>query len=253
MGRLNHLLENGTQPATAAYGPANEMTSLSYYGNSETRTYNNLLQLTRQTVPGKFDTQYVFAAGQNNGQISAAIDHISGQQVNYTYDSLKRLSTAGTSGAGWGQAYAYDGFGNLTAATVTQGSGVNFAQAYDPATNHAVGNVQFAYDANGNETWPSASYDGENRMTTPDGYKTYTYDPSGKRVWESTSGTLYFYDIFGKPIWTSVINTPSVYFGNRLVVSGGTGAVVTDRLGSVRYSGGQALSYLPYGVEQTSR
>jgi len=94
MGRLNHLLENGTQPATAAYGPANEMTSLSYYGNSETRTYNNLLQLTRQTVPGKFDTQYVFAAGQNNGQISAAIDHISGQQVNYTYDSLKRLSTA---------------------------------------------------------------------------------------------------------------------------------------------------------------
>ena len=27
---------------------------------------------------------------------------------------------------------------------------------------------------------------------------------------------------------------------------------MTDRLGSVRYSGGQAMSYLPYGVEQTS-
>ena len=54
-----------------------------------------------------------------------------GQQVNYAYDFLKRLSTAGTAAAGWGQAYTYDGFGSLTAATVTQGSGVNFAQAYD--------------------------------------------------------------------------------------------------------------------------
>jgi RHS repeat-associated protein len=172
------------------------------------------------------------------------------QQVNYTYDSLKRLSTAGTA-AGWGQAYTYDGFGNMTAATVTQGSGVNFTQSYDPATNHAVANPGFAYDANGNDFWPSASYDEENRMTTPDGYKNYIYDPSGKRVYESTSGTLYFYDIFGKQIWTSVINTPSVYFGNRLIVSQ-NGGVVTDRLGSVRYGLSQPTSYLPYGVDQTS-
>src|SRR5581483_3887662 len=41
-------------------------------------------------------------------------------------------------------------------------------------------------------------------------------------------------------------------FGNRMVVSQG-GAVVTDRLGSVRVGGnGGAMSYLPYGVEQTS-
>jgi RHS repeat-associated protein len=202
-------------------------------------------------VPNVFDTEYVFPTGVNNGQISASIDHISGQQVNYTYDSLKRLSTAGTAAAGWGQAYTYDGFGNTTAATVTQGSGVNFAQSYDPSTNHAVANPQFAYDANGNEVWPSASYDGENRMTSPDGYNTYVYDPSGKRVWASATGTQYFYDIFGKQIWTSVINTPSVYFGNRLLVSQNAG-VVTDRLGSVRYGLSQPTSYLPYGVEQTS-
>src|SRR5581483_6510423 len=137
----------------------------------------------------------------------------------------------------------------MTVATVTQGSGVNFSQAYDPSTNHAVANVQFAYDANGNETWPSASYDGENRMTSPDGYNTYVYDPSGKRVWASATGTLYFYDIFGKQVSTG----GNVYFGNRMVVSAGAGVVVTDRLGSVRVGGGaQPISYLPYGVEQTS-
>ena len=137
----------------------------------------------------------------------------------------------------------------MTAATVTQGSGVNFSQAYDPATNHAVANGQFQYDADGNEVWPSASYDGENRMTSPDGYNTYVYDPSGKRVWASATGTLYFYDIFGKQISTG----GNVYFGNRLVVSAGAGVVVTDRLGGVRAGGnGGAMSYLPYGVEQTS-
>jgi RHS repeat-associated protein len=168
--------------------------------------------------------------------------------VNYTYDSLKRLSTAGTAAAGWGQAYTYDGFGNMTAATVTQGSGVNFTQSYDPGTNHAVANPQFAYEANGNEVWPSASYDGENRMTSPDGYNTYIYDPQGKRVWASATGALYFYDIFGKQVSTN----GNVYFGNRMVVSQG-GAVVTDRLGSVRSGGnGGAMSYLPYGVEQTA-
>ena len=215
-------------------------------------------------MPGVFDTEYVFPTGQNNGEISASIDHISGQQVNYTYDSLKRLSTAGTSAAGWGQAYTYDGFGNLTAATVTQGSGVNFAQAYDPGTNHAVGNGQFQYDANGNQIFYSTvGYAGENRMTQGNG-NSYTYDPSGKRVWMnpigSASGTLYFYDISGKLITTITVDGTygvtgakgNIYFGSRLVVSGGQ-TVVTDRLGSVRADAtGQKYSYLPYGIEQTS-
>ena len=96
MGRLSGLSVNGTSQATAAYGPASELTNLTYFGYSETRTYNSLLQLTRQTVAGVFDTEYIFPGGANNGQISASIDHISGQQVNYTYDLLKRLTAAST-------------------------------------------------------------------------------------------------------------------------------------------------------------
>jgi uncharacterized protein RhaS with RHS repeats len=73
MGRMNTLAQNGTQQVSATYGVANELDSLSYYGYTETRSYNSLFQLTRQTVAGVFDTEYVFPTGQNNGQISASI------------------------------------------------------------------------------------------------------------------------------------------------------------------------------------
>jgi RHS repeat-associated protein len=268
MGRLSGLTLNGTSQATATYGPASELTNLSYFGYSEARTYNSLLQLTRQTVAGVFDTEYVFPTGQNNGQISSSVDHISGQQVNYTYDALKRLTAAGTTGGTpWGEVYTYDGFGNLNSATVTQGSGVNWANASDPATNRLIG---VSYDANGNNITPGApccatTYDVENRIvsqyldrSTP----TWIYDPSGKRVAQvpGNTWTLYFYDIFGKQIATlsgdsSYPNTPvsgttNVYFGSKLVQANGV-TVVTDRLGSVRAnSNGERFTYLPYGTEQ---
>jgi RHS repeat-associated protein len=272
MGRMNTLAQNGTQQVSATYGVANELDSLSYYGYTETRSYNSLFQLTRQTVAGVFDTEYVFPTGQNNGQISASIDHISGQQVNYTYDLLKRLTAAGTTGGSpWGEAYTYDGFGNLNSATVTQGSGVNWANASDPATNRLIG---VSYDANGNNMTPGApccgtTYDVENRIVSQyldRNLPTWIYDPSGKRVAQvngttSYTWTLYFYDIFGKQIETltgdsgypstGVSVSTNVYFGSRLVQANGV-TVVTDRLGSVRAnSNGEHFTYLPYGTEQT--
>ena len=56
---------------------------------TETRTYNNRLQLTSLTA-GTFSAQYQYWATQNNGQI------ISGEGVQYTYDSLNRLIAAAT-------------------------------------------------------------------------------------------------------------------------------------------------------------
>jgi RHS repeat-associated protein len=266
MGQMNTLAQNGTQQVSATYGVANELTSLTYYGYTETRSYNSLFQLTRQTVAGVFDTEYVFPTGQNNGQISASIDHISGQQVNYTYDLLKRLTAAATTGGTpWGEAYTYDGFGNLNAATVTQGSGVNWANASDPATNRLIG---VPYDANGNNTTPlgpccTTAYDAENRMVSQSTSSAWTYDPSNKRVAQANTytWTLYFYDIFGKQIETvagdvDYPNTPTtgttnVYFGSKMIQAAGV-TVVTDRLGSVRAnSNGERFTYLPYGTEQT--
>jgi hypothetical protein len=48
------------------------MTNISYYGYNETRTYNNLLQFARQTVPNVFDTEYAFPTGANNGRFNGS-------------------------------------------------------------------------------------------------------------------------------------------------------------------------------------
>ena len=145
---------------------------------------------------------------------------------------------------------------------MTQGSGSNWAQAYDPATNRAVANPGITYDANGNTHYTyygSIGYDAENRITSEGSWSLY-YDPSGKRVAEvqpdANTWTLYFYDITGQRImslpYPSGQQTYSLYFGGKLVVSDGV-AVVTDRLGSVRANGnGERFSYLPYGEERTA-
>ena len=69
---------------TASYGPAGEMLGLSYQGYygvdhySETRTYNQMLQLTQMTVVGTsfstlytsqtaMDMQYMYTAGRTMG------------------------------------------------------------------------------------------------------------------------------------------------------------------------------------------
>ena len=116
---------------------------------------------TRETIPGLMDMQYNYTAGANNGQISGTVDYINGETVSYTYDSLKRLATAqtGPSGPQWGEAYSYDGFGNLTGKTVTKGSAPSFSATYNPATNQPCnGN----YDANGNA--PIGTWDIENHL-----------------------------------------------------------------------------------------
>jgi len=100
------------QVAGATYSIAGQVTNLTYDAYSETRTYNSLLQLTRMTVAGAMDMEYVYSTSQNNGRITSSIDHISGETVTYTYDKLNRLQVA--SGNGWSGTYTYDGFGNMT-------------------------------------------------------------------------------------------------------------------------------------------
>ena len=104
------------------------------------------MQLTRITVGSVMDNlsvrsrmEYLYPAA-NNGRISQSIDHVANETVNYTYDLLNRLSTAGTTTGSWSQSYSYDGFGNLTGAN---GASVTGA---DPATNRP--NTS-NYDVNG--------------------------------------------------------------------------------------------------------
>jgi RHS repeat-associated protein len=275
---------NGSTVATAGYGAAGEMTALTYDGYSETRTYNSLLQLTRMTATGSgqtvMDMQYTFSGTQNNGRITQSTDGTiaGGETVVYTYDTLNRLTKAETTSAAWGEAYTYDGFGNLTAKTATKGTAPTMSATYDAATNRQVGQT---YDANGNPgyngTYP---YDVENRLMQPLAAGTgpqWTYDGSGKRVFAKTPGNgttvattceIYFYGITGQKLTTYQcgyndgtggngqfwyqVKSRNVYFGGKLMRSAGV-TVVTDRLGSVRAnSNWERMNYFPYGEERTS-
>ena len=154
-GRLGGM-SGSDLSASASYGVAGEMTGLTYGGYNETRTYNAMLQLTHMTVPGMMDMQYVYAAGANNGRITQSIDGIGGETVSYSYDKLNRLTAAGAANGTWGQAFTYDGFGNLTGKTATAGSPPTLSASFDPLTNlNGTG-----YDANGNTVggYPGFTY-----------------------------------------------------------------------------------------------
>ena len=196
----------------------------------------------------------------------------------YTYDTLNRLTKAETTSAAWGEAYTYDGFGNLTAKTATKGTAQTMSATYDPATNHQTGTT---YDANGNPGYNGTfPYDVENHLLQPLNGGTgpqWTYDPSGKRVYAYTPGNgttvattceIYFYGLTGKKLVTFQcgyndqtggngvfwyqVESRNLYFGGKLMRSAGV-TVVTDRLGSVRAnSNGERMSYFPYGEERTS-
>jgi YD repeat-containing protein len=96
--------------------------------------------------------QYGYSATQNNGQITQAVDNVSGETIAYQYDALRRLTSAastpiaGTTPTAWTQTFQYDGFGNLTAKVL---NGTTTPIPVNAATNQL---SSAYYDANGNMT-----------------------------------------------------------------------------------------------------
>ena len=158
MGRINGMTDasHNTLVSGITYGPAGQLLTATYLGYNETRQYNVLNQLSRLTTTGTggIDFQYSYSATQNNGKITQTQDNITGEQISYTYDALLRLASATTTAnpsvPQWGQSYTYDGFGNLTDQTLTQGSGPDVHVTVNPANNQLTNGD--TYDANGNDT-----------------------------------------------------------------------------------------------------
>ena len=128
--------------------------------------YNDNGQLTTKSfgTPALYDCHHITPAQtksiqysygttsgtQNTGQITQAVDSISGETISYAYDSLKRLVTAtsvatGTSTALWSQGFTYDGFGNLTGKA--RAGVANPIPGVDATSNRLTG---MGYDSNGN-------------------------------------------------------------------------------------------------------
>ncbi len=200
------------------------------------------------------DDELTSNTGHNNGGVTQTIDGVLGETVTYQYDHLHRLTAATATNSAWGEAYSYDGFGNLTAKTPTVGSAPTFAGSTGS-------NVQNGY--------LPGQWDVENRPMTQ-GSTFYVYDPWGRRIWKQWTGQTganeceaYFYGATGQklesysceytPNTTDLFTTLegiNTYFGGKMLSEKGV-FVATDRLGSVRgNSSGESFSYFPWGEER---
>jgi RHS repeat-associated protein len=182
---------------------------------------------------------------------------ISGETVTYTYDSLNRLATA--NGSGWGEAYTIDPFGNLTAKTVTAGSGPSLSVSVN--TNNQIQGLG-SYDANGNSlSSPSGTalaYDVENRVSGVGWYNDapqiyYSSDAQNKRIfiWNGTLDSnnnpteysVVAYSPMGQKLATYELLPGQSYQGHAAFMSvtlltsdqyfGGRRLAAMDQLGSV--------------------
>ena len=132
LGRPNQLQETVSQSVMAnnvSYGgPSGQLSALSWvfpsgvtgYPNqyNEARTYNARGQMSRlkytgvynfgtASTPPSVDQTYTYSSTANDGRITQMTDGISGEVVQYQYDSLGRLTLAQTTGTQWGQSFGY--------------------------------------------------------------------------------------------------------------------------------------------------
>jgi YD repeat-containing protein len=177
MYRLSGMTDasNNALVNNVSYDPSNQLLSMNYRTSSynsftdETRGYNTQFQLTSLTS-GSLSATYNYPTGTNNGKISSSV--INGETVTYQYDSLNRMIQAASS-AGWGEAYGFDGFGNLTSKTGSGGTPLSVVVS--PADNQIQGVYGLSYDANGNQVYGGVTYDPENRIAAAPGLQ-YAYD-----------------------------------------------------------------------------
>jgi RHS repeat-associated protein len=180
---------------------------------------------------------YTYSATANDGKL---VSQVTGSEtVNYTYDSLGRLSQAATAGAG--------GWGNRLQQAAVKGSVPTITTITDPATNRIQAHT---YDANGNTVntplQGAMTYDVLNRLTTV-ASDTYGYDPSNKRVWKNDEFTFWGAggERIGRYTVAKLVDSTSahVFVFQKVSVDeyfGGRRLTTQDRLGSVG-------SYYPYG------
>jgi RHS repeat-associated protein len=253
---------NNTVVNNVSYNAANQLSTF----NTETRTYNNLNQMTQLTITGSqpLNISYNFTAGQNNGKITSQTDNLSVETVTYQYDSLNRLLSASSSQS-WSETYGFDAFGNLLSKTPTGGAPA-LSQSVYPASNQI---MEQTYDSNGNQISSplgSLTYDAENRIATGPVGVQYAYDSRNKRIWRGTlsGGTLsqqvYFYGVDGQKLGTYTFTLGQYGQTNVPEMTNSVVLLATffrskrigtfDRLGTAKYNQNNAAqSFYPYGED----
>jgi RHS repeat-associated protein len=188
---------------SATYAPPRGLASVvygkssSFNGITTSNSYNNRLFPTVLSASWSNGTalslSYTYFANGNVNVETNGRDN--GRSVTYTYDALKRVSTASSQATSdcWGQSFGYDRYANLTTINVTQCTAPMLSLSVN--TNNQITNAGFTYDADGDLTGDGAYtyiWNAEQHLSYSDGVG-YTYDGDLRRVEKSSSGTLYWY------------------------------------------------------------
>ncbi|GAB3254666.1 RHS repeat-associated core domain-containing protein [Chitinimonas naiadis] len=180
---------NGLQ-RTSSYDQDGNLTGLSLGDSTVTLSYDKAGRLTGQTISGGWWQRLLQSLGIN-----------AGQQDQYEYDSLDRLSNwqDGTTS----QQYDYDANGNRL---LLKRNGTAYPQFVQTANNQLVSHAgpspeTYSYDANGSRTADNRGtylYDARGRLIQAGG-ASYTLNTQGQRTGKTYQGqtTLYHYDAAG--------------------------------------------------------
>ena len=239
------------------YGIAGEMKTMSWLAGTtqwatQSWAFNNRMQMTSYGYSGPggpVSHSYIYSAANNDGKLWRRRDNVLGEEVEYQYDSIHRLVSAGVDPNAslataplWGQSYAYDGFGNLK-----QKVGHAAAQytGFDLALNSATNGASPAGDPG----------DIDNRIVQS-GNETYAYAPDNKRVLKTKSAgtTVHHLTLWvgSMRVGTYTNRTPDASDPRNYAVVredlyiAGRRAAPSDRLGS-DVTGGVKL--MPYGED----
>jgi RHS repeat-associated protein len=197
LNRLATVTDNRLSPGvtTYTYDNAGNLANFKYpNGVQHGYTYNPLNRLTTlavmNTTTSSTLASYSYTLGPTGNR--TAVAELSGRRVDYTYDSLYRLTVETITGAvGGTTTYAYDPVGNrLSRSSPTTGLTFYSYDANDRLTTDA-------YDTDGNTTASGGNvfnYDFENHLTNENtGAVSIVYDGDGNRVAKTVGGVTTHY------------------------------------------------------------
>ena len=169
-------------------------------------------RLNNLTTSGAQTYQNLTYTYDDNGNIGSITDAVANETLNFTYDALNRLDTAGG-------AYSEDPAYDAETGNIASRNGI--AYSYDPAHIHAVASTSngnsYVYDNNGNVKTRNVSgqsftlaYNKENRLIGISGGGSnarYVYDGDGNRVVSVEDGvtTIYIGNYFEAELRTGTI------------------------------------------------
>jgi len=199
----------------------------------ETFSYNHRMQQTQvRAAQGStyvMDFSYNYGTTNNVGQLLSRTDAIQHEHsVNYSYDSIYRLSQVLAQDTSWSISWTFDAWSNrLTQSASGYVASANIVGSQNLAysNNRLTGITNLTYDAAGNLTNEGTgghtyTYNGKNQITRIDGSGSdnYIYDGEGRRAKKTIGGvsTFYFYG-------------PGGIISEFTTTSGATGASTSDK------------------------